>query len=235
MLICLSNKPKHAFVIRDAQKLGIHCLVSGTPHLQLGVPGVSEDNRQAMRLAVQHLVDNGHRRIALVIQAHNEPWTLQRHEAFMDVVDEFGLHSAEQIVHWVPLCDSSRSDKTSLGSLVRFVDRTRPTGIVAGSYLPLQLIDQLHESGHVRVPQDISVISFEQNLASTRWFHGLRVAHVKFPMLQMGWLLAEKAPALTENLPVEHWSLLPAELVSAKSVLDHCAVGVACNSGASNM
>lgn len=218
VLICLSSRPQHAFILRDAQRLGIHCLVSGTPHLGLGIPAVCEDNRQAMRLAVEQLHQCGHRRIALAIQSQNEPWALERHEAFIDAMAAMGHSSPEQLVHWLPLNDPRSGRDESMESLWRFIDRTGPTAVLAGSYMPMLYLDRLQRVGRIRIPEQLSVVSFEQNLAASQWLGGMDIAYVRFPFQQMGGLLAAHARALVNGQSVPSVSHLAAEWISGRSV-----------------
>jgi LacI family transcriptional regulator len=218
VLVCLSSEPRHAFVIRDAQKMGIHCIVAGTPHRALGVPSVSEDNRQAMRLAVQHLIEHGHRRIGLVIQRVVEPWVMERHEAFYAAMAEAGLAVDDSLVHWVAQGDPVTGRPESQEAVARYVETCTPTALIAGSYVPMMYLERLSQAGRLRVPGDVSLVSFEQNLTGGAWVDGMRPTYVRFPLREMGRAIANLARDLVAARSTEKQVVLSAELVPGDTV-----------------
>lgn len=218
VLVCLSSEPKHAFVLRDAQRLGIHCLVTGTPHIGLGLPAVCEDNRQAMRLAVDHLVAQGHERIGLLMQRNTERWVWDRHEAYGEALASHGLSTDEALVHWVAMDEPVQGSEAGQEAVSAFLDRRKPTAVLAGSYLPMLYLDRLVRSGRLAVPRDLSVVSFEQNLDKGEWLGGIRPTYVRFPLREIGQRVAELARMAMEDEGLPAVSYLPARLVAGESV-----------------
>ncbi len=219
VLAVLSNDPRHAFVIRDAQRVGIRCMVTGTPHLGLGVPTIHEDNLQAMQAAVKHLVELGHRRIGLMLQRTLEPWALDRHEAFTHTMQRLELDSDESMVHWVDRWEPRNVSTDAVNAASRFLDRRQPTAVIAGSAAPMVCLDRLHRAGNFEVPKDLSIVSFEQDLAAGHWLGGLTPTYIRFPLVEMGRQLAEMAAQAVsdEGLPSTEPIVLPAELVPGQS------------------
>jgi LacI family transcriptional regulator len=218
VLVCLSSEPRHAFVIRDAQKMGMHCIVAGTPHRALGVPSVVEDNRQAMRLAVQHLVEQGHRRLGLAIQRVVEPWVLERHEAFYAELAEAGISVDDARVHWIAQNDSGAGRPESQEALAQYLECHRPTAVIAASHMAMLYLERLAQVGKVRVPRDLSVLSFEQNLTGGAWLGGMRPTYVRFPLREMGRSIANLARDLVAGTSTEKHVVLSAELVPGDTV-----------------
>lgn len=215
VLAVLSNDPRHAFVIRDAQKVGIHCLVTGTPHLGLGIPAILEDNRQAMRLAVEHLLQLGHTSISAIIQRTLEPWALDRHEAFSRCLLESGIADVESSVHWIDRHESRNVSAETVERVGDYLDRRQPTAVIAASAAPMVCLDRLHRAGRFEVPRDMSIVSFEQDLVAGHWLGGLTPTLVKCPLTEMGRQLAELATRMVadrELVSLEP-TVLPAELV----------------------
>lgn len=217
VLVCLSNEPRHAFVIRDAQKMGIRCVVAGTPHLGLGVASVSEDNRQSTRLAVQHLINQGHRRIGFAIQRVVEPWVMERHEAYHDALAEAGIESEESLVHWIRRDDPRSGSAASMESVAQFIRTRQPTAILAASYQPMMYIDRLCRAGRLNVPADLSVVSFEQSPLNGEWQNS-GWTYVKFPLREMGRTIANLARDLIAGRQNEKHVVLSAELVPGDTV-----------------
>ncbi|HEV7299187.1 MAG TPA: substrate-binding domain-containing protein [Tepidisphaeraceae bacterium] len=223
VLACLSAEPKQAFVIRDAQKLGVKCLLAGTPHVSLGLPAVCEDNRHGMTLAVRHLVEHGHRRIGLVVQRQVERWTFDRHEAYFDAMRAAGLEVDESLVHWMPAATTPATANDAIAALRQYLRRARPTALVPTSFVPMFCVDQLVRAGELRVPEDVSVVSFEQRLPGTEWLSGLPVTTVQLPLRAMGRQLAHMARLAAEDRPVAGEAYLPCGLQVGGTVRSHIA------------
>jgi LacI family transcriptional regulator len=160
-LACLAAEPRNAFLLRDAMRLGVPCIAVGTPHLGLGVPVVCEDNRAAGRLAVEHLAAQGHRRIALLLQRHSEPWVFEREEGYDGAMRAAGLAS-EARVCWLRDAPRRAAAPATVGALREFLARERPSAALAASHLPADAIGQLVRAGELAVPRALSVVSFEQ-------------------------------------------------------------------------
>lgn len=219
VLACLSNDPREAFVIRDAQRLGIPCIVSGTPHMRLGIPCVREDNQQAIALAVGHLVKEGHHRIALAIQRSFEPWVFERHEAFRNALEAINVDAAESSVYWLPLGPDYLLPKDRGMKLKTFLQQRGCTAVIAGSRLPMLCLEALSADGKLKIPHDISVVTFEQKSLQRTWFGGIKPDSVELPLHEIGEKIAHMAHALANREPVKTPVLLPSRLVVGDSVL----------------
>jgi LacI family repressor for deo operon, udp, cdd, tsx, nupC, and nupG len=220
VLVCLSNGPREAFVIRDAQRLGIPCIVSGTPHMRLGVPCVMEDNAQAMEAAVDYLHDKGHRRIALSIQRNTEPWVFARHEAFFNALSKHKIAPCSMGVHWLPLgCDSVLPDDAE-DSFMDFLEAHKPTAIIAGSRLSMICLDALHRKKKLLVPKDLSVMSFEQDeRPHGQWFDGLVPDKVVLPLNEIGKKVADLAVRMAAGNQIPASTMLPSTIMPGETVV----------------
>ena len=217
VLVCLSSEPRQAFVIRDAQRLGVRCIVTGTPHMHLGLPAVLEDNRQGMQLAVDHLVQLGHRRIVLAIQRVCEPWVLERHEGFLAAMQRHGLEADDSLVHWIPQDDPRQGNPRSEEAMAKFLTRAKPTAVISGSYLSMLYIDRLCREGRFRVPEQFSLVTTEQDLPKSHWLGGMRLSQVRFPLREMGRKVAELARFVVDQEVAPGQIVLPAEFVAGDS------------------
>jgi DNA-binding LacI/PurR family transcriptional regulator/DNA-binding transcriptional regulator YhcF (GntR family) len=212
-LVCLSNQPRHAFVLRDAQRLGIHCFVSGTPLASLGLPGVCEDNRQAMTLAVDHLLAHGHTRIGVVLPRLVEPWVFDRLDAYSVAMSRASLSAA---VHW---CDSETHAATACEMMEAFVRGAGLTALVPSHVTAMRSLDRLVSLRRLRVPDDVSVVSFEQDHADRGYLGHPDVARIVFPLREMGQRLASMARhAVDSGQPASTLQVLPAALTPGTSV-----------------
>ena len=214
-LVVLSNQPNHAFVIRDAQKMGIPCFVSGTPHRSLGVPSVCEDNAQAVTLAAEHLFARGHRQIGLMLPRTHEPWVFERFEAFTRFATSAGIRPN---VYWTPL--SQINADAGPDSLEAFIHEGKLTALLPAGAAAMHLLDGLVRRRRLSVPGDVSVISFEQDHAERGYLGVADATRIRFPLNEMGQCLARMARAVVDNESIEPARLLPAKLVEGRSVAD---------------
>ena len=121
------------------------------------IPAVTGDDHEGVRLAVEHLVDLGHRRIAHLAgsQALYTGWS--RHQGFVDAMEAAGLTVDPGLVVFSGAF-TAREGARWCGQLL---ERRRDfTAIVAGNdLLALGCYDALEERG-MGCPEDVSVVGY---------------------------------------------------------------------------
>ncbi|AJM78127.1 LacI family DNA-binding transcriptional regulator [Rathayibacter toxicus] len=129
-----------------------------------GIPTLSIDDVAASRLAAEHLLSLGHKRIAHVCGLTEEEMDFQVHtkrrEGFFDALSSAGLHvSACDIVPTrFDIPGGHRAGRQVLGD-----PRTRPTAIVAASdEIAIGIILAARELG-LSVPEDVSIIGIDDH------------------------------------------------------------------------
>ena len=130
---------------------------------------VTIDNRKASRLAVEHLVQKGHRRIAFVGGLFKYSTFFDRYLGFLDAVQEFGLHFDEELLF---------SGKLTSENILRFVSdilkkENRPTAIIAASDLLAITVLSAVSSNGLKVPGDVAVVGFDNIDISSNPYIGL--------------------------------------------------------------
>jgi len=148
----------------------VSCLVEmGTPLVVVsadsgvpGVPSVDVDNVQGARLATEHLIGLGHRRIAHLGGNVEHPHVVERRESFLDTMLSAGLSVRPEY-----LPDGSYHRETAVELAQRLLTLAEPpTAVFAGNdTLAYSVIDVAAALG-LRVPQDLSVIGFDDLPAS---------------------------------------------------------------------
>jgi DNA-binding LacI/PurR family transcriptional regulator len=193
VLICLSNQLRHAFILRDAIRMGVRCLVSGTPLMSLGLPGVAEDNGQLVRVAMEHLFEKGHRRVGLALPRDNEPWVMERLEAYERMMVKVG-ETAE--VWWT---SARRLGEGEAEGMAEWIERGKLSAVIPSGAVPMHALDALVRMGRLSVPGDVSVVSFEPDHGSRGYLGHTQPTRVDLPLREMGGKLAELARGLVEG------------------------------------
>jgi DNA-binding LacI/PurR family transcriptional regulator len=121
-----------------------------------GIPSVDCDNVVAGRLAVDHLIDLGHRRIGFLKGPDGSVSARERHEGYRDSMAKAGLTVEEG---WI-LADVPMSDRMS--QISESLSRTNPPTAFVVWYdeLAIFLIRNLRSQG-IRVPEKVSLVGFD--------------------------------------------------------------------------
>lgn len=121
------------------------------------VPTVALDNRAAARAMTEHLLQLGHRRIAVIKGPRNSPLTRDRLAGYRDALEEAGIAFDESL-----LCPGDFTLHSGHKAAGVLIDRNeRPTAIFCeNDEMAIGAIQRLKQSG-LRVPDDISVAGFD--------------------------------------------------------------------------
>ncbi|SIO12028.1 LacI family DNA-binding transcriptional regulator [Vannielia litorea] len=122
-----------------------------------GLPSVRSDNVQGARLAVQHLHGLGHRDIAHVTGPAGNVLTKARREGMLAERARLGLPSRDD---WIIRGDFSLASGRDAAERI-IAMKERPTAVFCASdQVAFALMSTLTAAG-VRVPEDISVVGFD--------------------------------------------------------------------------
>ena len=171
------------------------------------LPGVGAANRDGGRAATRHLLELGHRRIAVVSGPREVLCSRERIAGHRDalVVAGVGLDPALEVAG-----DFHHNGGLAAGR--RLLDLPDPpTAVFAGSdEQALGVLDAARERG-LRVPEDLSVVGFD-DLPAARWTSPA-LTTVRQPLTEMGLRAAELLRTLLEGGSVGRAHLeLPTEL-----------------------
>lgn len=120
-----------------------------------GVRAAAIDQRRGGRLAAEHLLSLGHTRVAEISGPLGWWDARERHEGVLEVLDERGLTLAGSIEGTWEAESGYRGVRELLGQNVNF------TALVAGNdAMALGALKGLREGG-LRVPEDVSVVGFD--------------------------------------------------------------------------
>ncbi len=141
------------------------------------------DNHAAGRVAAEHLVELGHRRIAFLGGPRESFDSRQRLAGLEEVLIERGIAPLTEHVGFA----ASYDPEASTGYAKRWLatpKSTRPTAVVLGNdELAMQFVRVLLERG-VSVPADVSIVGFDGVSEAARFWPGITT--VAQPMRSMG-------------------------------------------------
>jgi LacI family transcriptional regulator len=152
-----------------------------------GVTNVVIDHTTAARMAIQHLYECGHRRIAFMKGHRHVMDTEFRWEATMQIAREYGVAPTPE--RTVQMRSSSWTPEVGYEPAKRLLDATRDfTALICfNDTAAIGAIRALHEVG-LRVPTDVSVVGFDDIVAAQ--FHVPSLTTIRQPLDDMGKLAA---------------------------------------------
>ena len=223
VLACLSSDLHHMMILRDAEELGVPRVLVGGHFVRLPGPVVCEDNVQGTRLAVKALRAAGHRRLAMALPRWPGEWVFERHATFTQLTaDDDGtacflgptsLRQPSDRDVWERLLDALGEE------LMRHLDRHQPTALVAGNFSTTEVVGRLARRGRLRVPEDLSLICFDQHPDAAAWLNTTPTT-VALPLIGYGRHVAAAARALADGGEVPSLRRLPFELLRGRTVRD---------------
>jgi LacI family transcriptional regulator len=155
------------------------------------LPGVSissatADDRKGQRLAVQHLIELGHRRIAHIAGPLDYSTGFDRHEGFMEAVRDAGLDPDLKLV----VVSEAFTESEGARLCAQLLDGGREfTAIAAANdLLALGCLDAFAERG-VQCPGEVSVVGFNDMPFAARFQPPLTTIHI--PHYEIGSAAAE--------------------------------------------
>lgn len=173
----------------------------------LELPCVLSDEYGGVRLAVEHLIQRGHRDIAMIAGRFSPYIVGERYNAFLSVTRDHGIKvDAQRIKMCEPTVDSATRAAAEL--LNR---KDRPTAVFAANdIIAVGILKAARRLG-LRVPQDLAVVGFDDSTICTMLEPELTSVHIN--CRQMGELCVKRLRALLAgDEAVELTAAVPVEL-----------------------
>ncbi|MFP5333479.1 MAG: LacI family DNA-binding transcriptional regulator, partial [Acidimicrobiia bacterium] len=173
-------------------------------------PRVTYDNRGAMAQITRHLIELGHRKIGFLAGPPDLIVGSVRFSGFESALDEAGIAPDPELVE----CGWFSMDEGAAAT-TRLMQRAHPTAIVAGNDLmALGALRRLLDMGY-RVPDDVSVVGFDDVEFAAYASVPLTTVHV--PLTEFGQLGAELVLDLLDGRAPEHYPTVQPRLVVRSS------------------
>jgi len=153
-----------------------------------GVTNIVLDHRHAAQLALKHLVELGHRKIAILRGHPDSADSHYRWNGVQEVAQDMGLELDPELVIQIDSTDSSPNLGYPFGK--RLVESKRPfTALFAYNDISaIGAIRAFQEAG-LQVPRDVSVVGFDDIPGAA--FHYPSLTTVRQPLRRMGELAVE--------------------------------------------
>jgi len=157
-------------------------------------PWISVDNRLGAYEATRHLIRLGHRRIAHIQGPLKYQVSHDRYQGYCDALNEYGISLDTALVQEGDF--EPPSGRICANAFFDLPVDSRPTAIFAGSdYMAYGAISAAEQRG-LRVPEDIAVVGFDDNLTSAHMEPALTT--VRQPFYEMGRRASEILLALVD-------------------------------------
>jgi LacI family transcriptional regulator len=191
-------------------------LCNGIPFVQVGaklgaaLPSVLYDQMQGARLATEHLIQIGHRKIAEISGPLHNHDGLDRHEAWKYTMHEHGIPAHLTIEGDFSIDSGYQSMKMLLDSSEEF-----SAVFIGNDSMAIGAHTALRQQG-LRVPDDVSIVSFDDIPEAAHFVPGLTTVRQDFQLL--GRLAVEYVLSMIENpdTPI-HQRVLQPELIIRES------------------
>jgi LacI family transcriptional regulator len=180
MAIAMRDDP----LIDYLRKAGMHTVLVNRADESGRLPAVVSDDRLAMKLAVDHLVATGHRRIAHLAGPQNVPTGVARRQGVEQALRDRGLALAA-----VAECESYSREAGRRAMEQLLAQNERPEAVVCcNDLVALGAYDLLRARG-LRVPQDISITGHNDMPLVDMVDPPLTT--IRLPHRELGWRAAE--------------------------------------------
>ena len=168
---------------------------------------VVSDDFNGEKLAVEHLYELGHRKIAHFTSTLNAGFARIRYEGFCSAIKTHGLKLLDNPVEVDDLYEEISEELSA--RVMRILRKYRPTAVCCGSDPFAMKVLKIAAEAGIKIPQELSVVGFA-GLDYTRWTIPA-LTTVKQPFAEMGKTAAEilfseikhKTPIRELKLPVE--------------------------------
>ncbi len=150
----------NARLYRQIQDSGIPVIFFNTCYPELDIPHVSLNDRAAGRMATEHLISLGHRRIGCILK-NDDGQGLQRYQGYQEAMEDAGLPLDESCVCWV---DSTMLKHSCLEYCLASLRRVQNcTGVVCYNDEVAYKLTQICVQEKIQVPEQISLVSIDNS------------------------------------------------------------------------
>lgn len=163
---------------------------------------IKDDNYYGGYLLAKHLIQHGHTHIAGIFKI-DDVRGVERYGGYVAALRDFGIPAADELVAWytASMQDAleSKSDTSFLTAFLRKNKDMCSAVICQNDEIAYWLIKELHYAG-IRVPEDISVVSFDNSYMSD--LDSIRITTLSHKSHEMGFMAASTLLRMIQGEPV---------------------------------
>jgi len=139
------NKYNIPFILLDRKIAGINC------------DEIHGDSRNGTQKILEHLIKKGHKRIAIINGPLNISTARERQQAYIETLTSYNLQLHDDFI----IQSHYKYKNTNISTLLSIPLKERPTAIfAANNFIAINTIKEL-QTLNIRVPEDISVVCFD--------------------------------------------------------------------------
>jgi len=198
--------------LAELERRQLPCVFVNFDARPAALPIVAIENRDGARLAVEHLLSLGHRRIAFIAGSHHTGQSAERQAAYVDALNAAGIAPDPALIaHGRFVQTGGFAAARQLLALP-----SPPTAIFAANdEMAFGAIDAIHSLG-LSVPGNVSVIGFD-DIATSSHIHP-PLTTLRQPLAELSACAVTQLLALIEGeTPTARRTALPLELVVRQS------------------
>ena len=164
-----------------------------TPNMKSIIDHVTVDSFESARLATQHLIGQGHTRLAFVTPAGRTMSRREKIAGFLAAAKKAGLAKSARVIEGTPVDEYGDSMMSEVGRmqarlLAGLADR--PTGVIGvNDLMAFGLMAGFRDAG-LAVPQDVSVVGIDDVFLSTLMHPAM--TSVRLPVPEMAQVMVER-------------------------------------------
>ncbi|WP_417426801.1 LacI family DNA-binding transcriptional regulator [Hoeflea sp.] len=176
------------------------------------IDAVKIDHRSGTRSAVNHLIQLGHRRIAIITGPKDIRPVRERIAGYMLAHEKFGVPVDESLIH----CGSFGIDFAYSEAMQILASASRPTAVIAGGTAMLSGLLRAARDLGLKIPDDLSVVSGADNELAA--LHSPAITAVRWQHDQLGAIAGRFLLNRLETPNMERQCMVvPTELISRES------------------
>lgn len=194
---------------------------SATPGRRSAVAHVMPDNFEAARLAAQHLIDKGHRRLAFATVAGMTMSRSAKIDGFHAAAEAAGSRVSTELLDGGPLDEYGDAVIAEVGRALALQIAAmprRPTGIVAlNDLMALGLMAGFREAG-LRLPEDLSIVGIDGHFIAALANPVLTTVQLPVPQMAAAMVARVMDPRPDGEVPESQRVFAPLRLLEGGSV-----------------
>lgn len=196
-----------ADMVTEFQSQNISVMLVNNRIQGLELPCVLSDEYGGVKLAVEHLIQRGHRDIAMIAGRFSPYIVGERYRAFLEITRACGIAVDAQRVK---MCEADVESATRAATEL-LSRKDRPTAVFAANDIIAAGILKAARRLGLRVPQDVAVVGFDDSTVCTMLEPELTSVHIN--CRRMGELCVERLRAMLSGEEITPLTaVVPAEL-----------------------